>query len=107
MNEIFDINKLPDRRLSVRKMMSLDSRIDIGEAIHMAKQQMARQLAQKILEGDEFFWSRGDKVAQYNTLEYGADCIVLTLEEYSQLKRSSFKEGIEHANGFMRPFGVD
>lgn len=105
MNEIFDINKLPNRRLQVRTMMSLDSRMDISEAVNMAKQKMARQLAQKIVEDDTFFWSRGDKVAQYNTLEYGADCIVMTLEEYAELKRNSFKEGIEHASGFMRPFG--
>lgn len=106
MNEIFDINKLPDRRLSVRQVMALDSRIDIGEAIRIAKQQMARQLAQKIIDSDQFFWSRGDKIAQFSTVEYGADCIVLTQEEYAQLKRNSFKEGIEHASGFMRPYGV-
>jgi len=105
MNEIFDINKLPERRLSVRSVFSIDSRMNIGEAIEMCKQKMARQLAQKIIDSDEFFWSRGDKIAQFSTLEYGADCIVLTQEEYAQLKRNSFKEGIEHASGFMRPFG--
>jgi hypothetical protein len=105
MNEIFDINKLPERRLSIRCMISIDSRIDIGEVIHMSKQKMARQLAQKIIDDDQFFWSRDDKIAQFSTLEYGADCIVLTQEEYAQLKRQSFKEGVEHASGFMRPFG--
>jgi hypothetical protein len=105
MNEIFDINKLPERRLSSRCMIAIDSRIDINEAIHMSKQKMARQLAQKIIDDDQFFWSRGDKIAQFSTLEYGADCIVLTQEEYAQLKRQSFKEGVEHASGFMRPFG--
>lgn len=105
MNEIFDINKLPERRLSVRHMLAIDSRMDIGQAIEMSKQKMARQLAQKIIESDQFFWSRGDKIAQFSTLEYGADCIVLTQEEYVELKRNSFKEGIEHSSGFMRPFG--
>jgi hypothetical protein len=106
MNEIFDINKLPDRRLSARTMLSIDARMDITHAIHMAKEKMARYLAQKIIDDDAFFWSRGDKIAQFSTLEYGADCIVLTSEEYMQLKRSSFKEGIQHANGFVRSFDV-
>ena len=101
MNEVFDTNQLPGRRLSVRKMISLHPHMEIGEAVMRIQQDMARQLAAKILEGEPFFWSRGDKVAQFSTLEYGADCIVLTTEEYALLKREAFKDGVKHAQGFM------
>lgn len=101
MNEVFDINQLPGRRLSVRKMIALHNHMQIGEAVRIVQETMARQLAATILEGEPFFWSRGDKVAQFSTLEYGADCIVLTTEEYAALKRESFKDGAKHAQGFM------
>ncbi len=101
MNDIFDANQLPGRRLSVRKMIALHQCMSIDEAICAVKRDMAMQLATKILEGEPFFWSRGDKVAQFSTLEYGADCIVLTTEEYAALKREAFKDGVKHAQGFM------
>ena len=101
MNEVYDINQLPGRRLSVRKMISLHPHVQIGDAVRIVQEIMARQLAATILEGEPFFWSRGDKVAQFSTLEYGADCIVLTTEEYAALKLKSFKDGVKHAQGFM------
>ena len=101
MNEVFDINQLPGLRLSVRKMVALHQHMNIGDAVRMVQRDMAMQLATKILEGEPFFWSRGDKVAQFSTLEYGADCIVLTTEEYAALKREAFKDGVKHAQGFM------
>jgi len=101
MNEVFDINQLPGLRLSVRKMVALHQHMNIGDAVRMVQRDMAMQLATKILEGEPFFWSRGDKVAQFSTLEYGADCIVLTTEEYAALKREAFNDGVKHAQGFM------
>ena len=101
MNEIFNTNQLPGRRLSVRKMIALHPHMQISEAVRIAQRDMAMQLATKILEGDPFFWERGDKVAQFSTLEYGADCIVMTADEYATLKRESFKDGVKHAQGFM------
>lgn len=101
MNEVFDINQLPGLRLSIRKMISLHPYMEIGEAVMRVQQDMARQLAVKILEREPFFWSRADKVAQFSTLEYGADCIVMTTDEYAALKRETFKDGVKHAQGFM------
>ena len=103
MNEIFDLNKLPERRLCVRKMVCLQQHMDIGQAITIVKREMAMQLATKILEDDTLFFECGDKAGPYSTLEYGADCIVLTREEYTAVQRQSFTEGIQHASGFMRP----
>jgi len=101
MNEVFDTNQLPGRRLSVRKMIALNRHMNIGDAVRIVQRDMAMQLATTILEGDPFFWERGDKVAQFSTLECGADCIVMTTEEYATLKREAFKDGVKHAQGFM------
>lgn len=102
MNEIFDLNKLPERRLHVRKMIAIDQRMDIGQAISIVKREMATQLSVKILEDDTFFFERGGKSGPYSTLEYGVDCIVLTRDEYAAVQRKSFTEGVQHASGFMR-----
>ena len=99
MNEIFDLNKLPERRLGVRKMIAIDRRMHIGQAISIVKREMAMQLATKILEGDTFFFERAGLAGPCSTLEYGADCIVLTREEYAAVQRQSFTEGIQHASG--------
>lgn len=101
MNDVFDISRLPGRRLSVRKMVALQQNMKISEVERIVKREMAMQLATKILEGAPFFWERGGKVDQFSTLEYGADCIVLTTEEYAALKRESFKDGVKHAQGIM------
>lgn len=101
MSEVFDLNKLPDRRLGVRKMVCLHQHINIGEAVVMAKREMATELATKIMSDKAFFFERGDRVGPYSTLEYGADCILLTREEYLQLCRQCFKEGVQHATGFI------
>lgn len=101
MNEIFDLNKLPDRHIGVRKMICLDRCTDIGQAIIMAKREMATELATKIMADPAFFFERGDTVGPYSTLEYGADCILLTREEYGAIRRQCFKEGVQHATGFI------
>lgn len=101
MSEIFDINQLPGRRLSVHKMVALPPHPQISEAVRLVQRDMAMQLATKILEGEPFFWERHTKVPQFSAIEYGADCIVLTTDEYAALKREAFKDGAKHAQGFM------
>lgn len=101
MNTIFDTLKLPERNLHVRQMVALDYHMDVGGAIRVVKENMARNIATMILDDKTFFWERPVKAADLITLEYGADCIVLTREEYTQLCREAFAQGVEHARGFM------
>lgn len=101
MNNVFDMNLLPGRRLSVRKMVALNDLYTVGDAIQIVRQDIVRQLAETILEGPPFFWSREGKSPGFVTLEFGADCIVLTAEEYATLKHKAFRDGVEHAQGFM------
>lgn len=102
MIEVFDMNDLPGLRLSVRKMICLHAYMDNGEAIRVVKNDMARGLAQKVLETDSLFWSRGGNIHGLSTLEYGIDCIILTPDEYATLKRKAFSDGVDHARGFVR-----
>lgn len=101
MNEVFDANELPGRMLSARKMVAVHSFMPVGDAVRIVQMDLARQLAATILEGEPFFWERGTKVGAASMLEYGADCIVLTREEYATLKRKSFEDGVAFMQGLV------
>ena len=103
MRTIFDTLKLPERNLHVRQMIALDQRMDVGAAIRIVRGNMARNLAEVILRDKTFFWERSVKAANLSTLEYGADCIILTQSEYTELRREAFAQGVEHACDFMPP----
>ena len=102
MTKTFDLNAFPDRRLSVRHRVSVTPYTEFSEAIHVVKQQMARQLAQMIMDSKDFFWERGDTVAGHSFLEYGVDCVVLTTSELREIRDQCFKEGVHHVSGFTR-----
>lgn len=99
-----NLNELPERRLSVRQIISLHPGMQIGEAVIISQRNMAMQLATKIMERDDFFTSTGANYGGVSALEYRADCIVLTAEEFREVRRQAFKEGAEHAQGFIRSY---
>jgi hypothetical protein len=103
MQEIFDINKLPDRRLGIRTTVALD-RVPAEDATQIIKRKMALQLATKILEGKPFFIERRSIVDGITLVEYLADCIVLTTEEFATLKREAFAQGVQRTRGFTTHF---
>ena len=49
MNTIFDTLKLPERNLHVRQMIALDRHMNVGAAIRIVNENMARNLAEMIL----------------------------------------------------------
>lgn len=102
MTEIFDLNALPERRIGVRRVASLHPAMNIGEAVIRAQRDMARQLAEIIMQKNDFFVSSDITYGGVSALEYRADCVVLTAEEYRQVRMTAFKEGALHAQGFMR-----
>ena len=101
MNTVFDLSDLPERRLQARRVVALQPHLYLDEAAHIAKRELATQLARTILESETFFKEQADTVLGTTVVEYRVDCIVLTLEEFAELKRQSFKEGLQHAAGFM------
>lgn len=100
MNEIFDLKKLPERRVFVSKLIALHKHEDISREIQIIKEEIARRVAEVLLKDQSFFWSKGGQCGGFATLEYGANCIVLTDEEFAEVKRQSFQDGIQHASGF-------
>jgi hypothetical protein len=104
MTPVFDLNKLPDRQLYVRQCIAIDSYTNFSEIIPRIKRDMAIQLADMILEKDDFFWERSIEHNSMRTLEYGADCIVITREEYASIRRDAFTQGVNHATGFHGRF---
>jgi hypothetical protein len=99
--EIFSLTSLPKRTLSTRRMVSLAKVTSwtVADAIEYAKRDMAMALATRILEApDKFFWSRTHP-REPAALEYGVDCVVLTVDEYLMLKRDAFAAGYKNALG--------
>ncbi len=101
MIEISDTNKLPGRRLSVRKVIALHQLECVDNALRIMERNMAEQLVATILEGVPFFNEISSTVGGRAMVECRADCIVLTTDEYAALKRGAFKDGVMHAQGLM------
>jgi hypothetical protein len=101
MSTIYSEENPPRRHLHTRVMLALRQHENVGRAIQIAKENMARQAAQLILDEKDVFWEQSKTIAGFTTLEYGIDVFVLTPEELRQIKQDSFKKGFEHASGFM------
>lgn len=101
MKEVFSLDDLPERRMTVRNLVALSEREQLGDAISIARQQLARMLAEKILEKGQVFSITGAQSGGHRTVEFRVDCIVLTADEFAALKQESFRQGVEHAQGFM------
>lgn len=101
MTEIFDLRKLTERSFHARKQVALQEFMRVEEAVRIIKRDMAQQLATMILTKEDFFWERADTFAGTAVVEYGVDCVVLTRQELADIQRHSFKQGLEHARGFM------
>lgn len=97
LNEVFDIDKLPERRLGMLKTVLLSEHSCVDAAVRFAKRAMAMRLADTVLEGEPFFTETRYTVGGYAKLELRADCVVLTAEEYAELKREAFERGLKHA----------
>jgi hypothetical protein len=101
MSTIYSEDNLPKMHVHTRAMLALHQHENVGRAIQIAKENMARQAAQLILAGEGVFWEQSKTLSGFTTLEYGIDVFILTPEELRQIKQDSFKKGLEHAAGFM------
>jgi len=99
--EVFDVNKMPERRLHAKAEIVLQDHQPVGAATMEIKRNMAFDLVQKILEDKSFFWSNSREIGGYPMIEYGADCIIMTEDEFLKAQHGSFGKGIKHALGFM------
>ena len=100
MNIIYSEDQQPKLHLRVRAMLALHPHDAIGEAVIRSKEDLARELARNVLEHPDVFWEQSKKIAGYNMLEYGIDIFLITPDELRQIKKDSFRKGLEHAFGF-------
>ena len=100
---ITSLDQLPERRIAVQTQLFVSRHLTNDREIAIVKERMAMQIARKILEKDDLFNTRiEDFVAWGHKVMYvEADCIILTQEEYANIMREKFSQGLQHAQGFM------
>jgi len=98
MTPITDTDNLPPLRLGCVQQFAAHKHESVGEIMHMVRGRIARELAEKIVREDKFFELHVDKNG-YGTMR--TDIIVLTQQEYADFAREKFKQGLQHAQGFM------
>ena len=99
MTEICSTGKLPGKNLSVRKVVCLRKNVDAREVDRYTKHDMVQQLARAILDDESFIKVTSEEMFGEVMVEYRADCIVLTTDEYVQLRRDAFQAGVNHSRG--------
>lgn len=83
--------------LGVRQQFSISRHESTHEVTHILTQKMARMLAEKIIAESRFFELKIE--GSYGTLM--SDVIVMTRDEFFDLALKKFREGVDHAQGFM------
>ena len=98
---VYDGNDMPDRVLSVRYAITKNGRYrDLGEVISLTKEQLARSIAQKIIEKPFF----SVKDSPHNPfIEVSGSCVVLSLEEYEEKMKDQFKKGMDSGMRMLPP----
>lgn len=97
MTEVFSTTDMPTKRLYVKASFALWNTTDLGRAISIGKQNMARQIAEMVVADDTFFKSQGDGLY----VHYFANVIVMTDDELARIQREAFDAGLRHARGFF------
>ena len=97
MTPIASIEKPQQCELHVRQQFAISQHESNAEVIHILRQKTARMLAEKIMDDPRFYELKIE--GAYGTLR--TDIIVITVDEYFDLCRRKFKDGMEHAQGFI------
>ena len=98
---VYNGNDMPDRVLNIRYTIAKNLRYrDIGEVISRTKEQLARSIAQKIIE-KPFFHVEDSPHSPF--IEVSGSCVVLSLEEYEQRMKDQFKKGMDSGVGVLPP----
>lgn len=94
MITVADFGSLPDRRfcidVAVDRMMT-ETAIQPNQSIQMAYQQMARQLAEKIMQNKDF--AEVNYIKELDLFQIRADMVVMTRKEFMDLMQSQYLLG--------------
>jgi hypothetical protein len=95
ITEIFSSEELPKCKMSVRKLISLESRISNESGLLYAKRDLARALAERIMDEERLFSSERFGPAGQDMLGISLDCIVLSEKELRDLFYEAFNKGVD------------
>jgi len=98
MTQIYDSSDLPKFRISNTCQFVLDlyEHNSVGRLIIHSKENLASQIAHKIVDETKFF----DVKEEFGYMTVKANCIVMTEQEFQNKMQEQFKKGLNHANGF-------
>lgn len=98
MNPIVNTKDVP-LELHVRQTFSISQYESNAEVVHILSRKMAQMIAEKIIAEKRFFDLKfEDSFGMLRT-----DVIVMTTDEFFDWSKRKFKDGMEHAQGFMPP----
>lgn len=98
MRTLYDSKELPGRRLQQRAVIATPSYYySLGDVIVETQRKLIQELATTLVNEEKYVKLIPDN-GQF--VELYADVIILTSDEYLQLCKQKFKEGLEHAARF-------
>lgn len=99
MDKPFDLLNYPSRFLHV-EATTVGHHSGTDAILYSLKERMARQLAELILKDSGVFKISFTNLSGMPVYDVKADIVVLTSQEFADLKRNSFREGAIHAQRF-------
>jgi adenylate kinase len=97
MRTVFNFDDLPKRNLYIKKTLTNLNAREVGQEISILREQIVKEVARKCAEHDGLVTISPSGVF----VEVVADIIVLTSDEFADLMRRQFRDGLEHAHQFM------
>lgn len=97
MRTLYDSKELPGRRLQQRATITTSAYHSLGDVIVETQRKLIQELATTLVNEEKYVKLIPDN-GQF--VELYADVIILTSDEYLQLCKQKFKEGLEHATRY-------
>ena len=101
MMDIYDLMRLPERRLHIKQLLAVGGLRHPEGAIQASKEQAAKVLTAKILEQPDFFSTERETVGGIEMVKIESNCIVVTSDEFHAMRRRIFEEAIDHVKRFQ------
>jgi hypothetical protein len=93
--EAFSSDKLPKCHMSVRNIFSIDSRMGADSGLRYVKRDLARALAEQIMEEERLFKTESFGPTGQELIGVILDCIVVSESELRGLIHDAFLRGMD------------
>ena len=99
MEIIFDTTDLENRPIRVFHAMAHHTYEPSSDLVRVMREKVAVQIAEQIIKNQDFFTT--DLNTKDYMLETKGEVVILTMNEYVDLCKRKFSEGIKHASYFV------